>query len=119
MKGDEIEKGNLIAYHMLESSIDAYIEWLVNELMITANKIEYKDTHLVMLLTYTITHKLDNLAYPWSLLFFSCRVSLAEYNRVLRVLFPLLQVIRGHLELTLVCGNLLVGLERISFMLRS
>ena len=38
MKGDEIEKGNLIAYHMLESSIDAYIEWLVNELMRLTNK---------------------------------------------------------------------------------
>ena len=36
-------KGNLIAYHLLESSIGAYIEWLVNELMMTANKIEYKD----------------------------------------------------------------------------
>ena len=40
----------LIAYHLLKSSIGAYIEWLVNELMTTANKIEYKDTHLVMLL---------------------------------------------------------------------
>ena len=39
----------LIAYHMLESSTDAYIEWLVNELMMTANKIKYKDTRLVML----------------------------------------------------------------------
>ena len=39
----------LIAYHMLESSIGAYIEWLVNELMMTANKSEYKDAHLVML----------------------------------------------------------------------
>ena len=38
-----------IAYHMLESSIGAYIEWLVNELMMTANKIEYKDACLVML----------------------------------------------------------------------
>ena len=35
----------LIAYHLLESSI-----WLVNELMMTANKIEYKDARLVMLL---------------------------------------------------------------------
>ena len=34
----------LIAYHLLESSI-----WLVNELMMTANKIEYKDARLVML----------------------------------------------------------------------
>ena len=42
-------KGNLIAYHMLESSIGAYIEWLVNELTMTANKIKYKDTRLVML----------------------------------------------------------------------
>ena len=39
----------LITYHLLESSIGAYIEWLVNELMITANKIEYKNTRLVML----------------------------------------------------------------------
>ena len=39
----------LIAYHLLESSICAYIEWLVNELMMTANKIEYKDARLVML----------------------------------------------------------------------
>ena len=39
----------LIAYHLLKSSIGAYIEWLVNELMMTANKIEYKDAHLVML----------------------------------------------------------------------
>ena len=49
---------------MLESSIGAYIEWLVNELMMTANKIEYKDARLVMLPTDAITHKLDNLAYP-------------------------------------------------------
>ena len=43
-------KGNLIAYHILESSTGAYIEWLVNELMMIANKIEYKVAHLVMLL---------------------------------------------------------------------
>ena len=80
----------LIAYHLLESSIGAYIEWLVNELMMTANKIEYKDARLVMLPIDAITHKLDNLSYPLGLLFSFCRVSLAEYNRVLRVLFPLL-----------------------------
>ena len=40
----------LIAYHMLESSIGAYIEWLVNELTMTVNEVEYKDTRLVMLL---------------------------------------------------------------------
>ena len=45
-----MEKGTLITYHLLESSTGAYIEWLVNELMMTANKIEYKDAHLVMLL---------------------------------------------------------------------
>ena len=39
----------LIAYHLLESSTGAYLEWLVNELMRTANKIEYKDVRLVML----------------------------------------------------------------------
>ena len=44
-----MEKGNLIAYHLLESSTCAYIEWLVNKLMMTANKIEYKDVRLVML----------------------------------------------------------------------
>ena len=34
---------------MLESSIDAYIEWLVNELMQLLIKNEYKDARLVML----------------------------------------------------------------------
>ena len=38
----------LIAYHLFESSTGAYIEWLDNELMMTANKIEYKDARLVM-----------------------------------------------------------------------
>ena len=47
-------KGNLIAYHLLESSTGAYIEWLVNELMLTAKKIEYKDARLVMLPTDAI-----------------------------------------------------------------
>ena len=40
----------MIAYHLLESSTCAYIQWLVNELMLTANKIEYKDARLVLLL---------------------------------------------------------------------
>ena len=85
----------LIAYHLLESSICAYIECLVNELTMTTNKMEYKDARLVMLPAVAITHKPDSLAYPWSLLFCSCLLSLAEYNQVLRVLFPLLQVIGG------------------------
>ena len=61
----------LIAYHLLESSTGAYIEWLVNELMMTANKIEYKDARLVIqyLPTNTITHKPDSLSYPLSLFF--------------------------------------------------
>ena len=59
----------LIAYHLLESSIGDYIEWLVNELMRSANKIEFKDARLVMLPADAITHKPDSLAYPWSLFF--------------------------------------------------
>ena len=42
-------KRNPIVYHLLECSTGAYIEWLVNKIMITANKIEYKDARLVML----------------------------------------------------------------------
>ena len=30
---DGMEKGNLIAYHLLENSTGAYIEWSVNEPM--------------------------------------------------------------------------------------
>ena len=62
-------KGNLIAYHLLESSTDAYIEWLVNELMMTANEIEYKDARVSNASTDAITHKPDSLAYLWSLFF--------------------------------------------------
>ena len=47
-------KENLIAYHLLESSTGAYIEWLVNELMRLLIKIEYKDTRLAMLPADTI-----------------------------------------------------------------
>ena len=78
----------MIAYHLLKSSTCAYIEWLVNELIMTANEIEYKAARLVMLPANAINHKLDSLAYPWSLLFSSCWVSLVEYIRALRVLFP-------------------------------
>jgi hypothetical protein len=44
----------LIAYHLLESSLGAYIERSINELMMTANKKKYKDAHLVMLLADAI-----------------------------------------------------------------
>jgi hypothetical protein len=47
MGGDKIV---LIAYHLLENSLGSYLEWLDNEIMMTANKIEYKDARLVMLL---------------------------------------------------------------------
>ena len=46
---DGMKKGTLIAYHLLESSTCAYIEWLVNEPMRLLIKIEYKDARLVML----------------------------------------------------------------------
>ena len=59
----------LIAYHLLESSTCAYIEWLVNELMLTVNEIEYKDTLLVMLPADAITHEPDSLAYLCNLFF--------------------------------------------------
>jgi hypothetical protein len=39
----------LFAYHLLESSFGDYIEWSVNELMMTTNKKKYKDSHLVVL----------------------------------------------------------------------
>ena len=42
---------------------------VVNELMMTANEIEYKDARLVMLLAQAITHKPNSLVYPWSLFF--------------------------------------------------
>ena len=44
-----MEKGNLIAYHLLEISTGAHIELLVNELMRLLIKIKYKDALLVML----------------------------------------------------------------------
>ena len=62
-----MEKGNPIAYHLLESSIGAYLEWLVNEPRRLLIKFEYKDARLVMLPANIITHKTYSLAYPWSL----------------------------------------------------
>ena len=44
-----MDKGNLIAYHLLESSTGAYIELLVNKPIRLLIKIEYKDARLVML----------------------------------------------------------------------
>ena len=59
----------LIAYHILEGSIGAFLEWIVNELTMIANKIEYMDARLVMPPADAITHKPDSLAYSLSLLF--------------------------------------------------
>ena len=64
----KMDKENLIAYHLLESSTGAYIEWLVNEPMRLLLKIKNKDARLVML-PANATHKPDSLAYPWSLFF--------------------------------------------------
>ena len=63
-------KMNPIAYHLLESSTSAYIEWLVHELMMTANKIEYKDALLVILPDTTNKNQIT-LAYLWSHFYFS------------------------------------------------
>ena len=40
---------NLIAQLLLESRTGAYIEWLANELIMTANKNKHEDSLLVML----------------------------------------------------------------------
>ena len=73
-------KGNLIAYHLLESSIGAYIEWLVNELTMTSNKIEYKDARLVMLPADALKPPSQIALHILGVFLSSCRVSLAEYN---------------------------------------
>jgi hypothetical protein len=51
MEDDEMV---VMAYHLLESSFGAYIEWSVNELIMTTNNMKYKDAHLVMLLADTM-----------------------------------------------------------------
>ena len=63
--------------------------------MVAANKIEYKDAHSVLLPADVITHKPNKPYISLESLFSSYRVGLAKYNRVLRVLFPLLQVTGG------------------------
>ena len=70
----------VIAYHLLESSIGAYIEWLVNEPMRLLIKIEYKDTHLVMLPANAINPQARWPCISLESFLFSCQVSLAEYN---------------------------------------
>ena len=69
-----------IAYHLLESSTSAYIEWLVHELMMTANKIEHKDARLVTLPADAINLQARQPYISLESFLSSCRVSLAEYN---------------------------------------
>jgi hypothetical protein len=58
-------KMGLIAYHMLESSLGAYIEWLVNELMMTANKKKYMHSNASCKRNKPTSQKA--LHNPWSL----------------------------------------------------
>ena len=74
------QKGNLIAYHLLESSTGAYIEWLVNEPMWLLIKIEYKDTRLVMLPTNVINPQARQSCISLESCLSSYLISLAEYN---------------------------------------
>jgi hypothetical protein len=60
----------LIAYHLLKSSLGAYIEWLINKLMMIANKKKYKDAPLVMLLTDTINPQATKPCIILGVLFF-------------------------------------------------
>jgi hypothetical protein len=48
-----MEDGRMVSitYLLLKSSLGAYIEWSVKELMMTTNKKKSKDAHLVMLPT--------------------------------------------------------------------
>ena len=86
--------------------------------MVTANEIEYKDALLVMLHLDAIAHKPDSPAYPWSLFFLlmgkPCGVQLSTQG----LFYPIVGD-RRMLELTLVCGNLLVGSARIFLTLRT
>jgi hypothetical protein len=67
----KVGKMVLIPYHLLESSLGAYLEWLVNKLMITANKKKYKDAHLVMLLANAINLQARKPCIILGVLFFS------------------------------------------------
>jgi hypothetical protein len=72
----------LIAYHLLESSFGAYIEWSVNELMMIANQKKYKDAPLVMLLVDAINPQAKKPCIILGVFFFlltgkSCGVQLS------------------------------------------
>ena len=63
MKGDEIK---LIAQPLLKSRTGAYIEWLGNELIMTANNNTNKDSLLVLLSTKRKPANHKALHIPWS-----------------------------------------------------
>ena len=78
MKGDEIE---LFAQLLLESRICAYIEWLGNKLIMTANINLHKDLLLVLLSVKRkpANHKAYHILCSRKIIPTS-RISLAEYN---------------------------------------
>ena len=63
MKGDEME---LFAQLLLESRTCAYIEWLDNELIMTANNNINKDSLLVLLSAKRNPTNHKALHIPWS-----------------------------------------------------
>ena len=91
---------------------------VVNELMITANEIEYKNARLVMLPADAITTSQIALhilgVFSFLLLGKSCRVQLSTQG----LFYPVVGD-RWMLELTLGRGNLLVGSARIFLTLRT
>ena len=91
MEGDKMV---LIAYHMLERSIGAYLEWLANEVIMTANKTWLKDLLLVM---FFANKKENNKSYCLSYPLESGNYSLesgksCEYIVYSGFILPLLQV---------------------------
>jgi hypothetical protein len=75
----------LVAQLFLVSRTIAYIEWLVNEMIMTANKTEYKDAHLVMLLANAINPQARKPCISLKYFVFlltgnSCRVQLSTQS---------------------------------------
>ena len=62
----KMEKGTLIAYHLLESRTGAYIEWLENKLIMVANNNINKDSLLVLLSAKRKPADHKVLHIPWS-----------------------------------------------------
>ena len=76
MEGDEIE---LIAQLLLESRIDAYIEWRDNKLIMVVNNNINKDSLLVLLSAKRKPANHKALHIPWSReIILTSRISLAS-----------------------------------------